>query len=358
MDVSVVVPIRCDVVCGGHEQLRSSLRSLRSSGAHVVVADGSDPASIAPQHRVVFEGLHHVLVTSPSGRNGKVAGVRAGIAAAAHERVVLVDDDVIYDPATLGALARRLDDADLVVPQNFFLRPAPWHATWDTARTLINRAAGMDYPGTLAIRRSMFERMGGYDDDVLFENLELMRTVRAAGGRVRWQPDLYVPRLAPTFDAFARQRVRQAYDDLAQPSRLVVEASILPAAAWAIRRRPRSLLWSAIGAIAVAEVGRRRAGGRSRFPTAASLLAPMWVTERAICVWLAIGVRVLRGGVRYRGGRLRKAASSPSALRRRYRPEARSPHGFRRTGASSATVRNGRAERPPVGSRSPIHPHR
>jgi GT2 family glycosyltransferase len=156
MDVSVIVPIRCDGVCGGHEQLRSSLRSLRRSGAHVVVADGSDPASIAPEHRAIFEGLDHVLVSSHAGRNGKVAGVRAGVAAAAHERVVLVDDDVLYDPATLEALARRLDDSDLVVPQNHFIRPAPWHATWDTARTLINRAAGMDYPGTLAIRRSMF----------------------------------------------------------------------------------------------------------------------------------------------------------------------------------------------------------
>jgi len=36
-----------------------------------------------------------------------------------------------------------LAGADLVGPQNFF-DPLPWHARWDSARTLLNRASGGD----------------------------------------------------------------------------------------------------------------------------------------------------------------------------------------------------------------------
>jgi hypothetical protein len=66
----------------------------------------------------------------------------------------------------------------------------------------------------------------------------------------------------------------------------------------------------AVGAVAVAEAGRRRADGRSSFPPTAALWAPLWVGERAITSWLAVGSR-LRGGVRYRDGRLRTAAGPP-----------------------------------------------
>jgi len=48
----------------------------------------------------------------------------------------------------------------------------------------------MDYPGTMAVRRTAFLRSGCYNGDVLFENLELMRTLRAGGARntARRQP--------------------------------------------------------------------------------------------------------------------------------------------------------------------------
>jgi hypothetical protein len=55
----------------------------------------------------------------------------------------------------------------------------------------------------------------------------------------------------------------------------------------------------AIAAIAVAEVGRRRAGGARVFPTSGAVLAPAWLAERAVTSWLAVGQRLVRGGVRY-----------------------------------------------------------
>jgi hypothetical protein len=74
----------------------------------------------------------------------------------------------------------------------------------------------------------------------------------------------------------------------------------------------------AIAAIALAEMGRRHAGGTRVFPADAPLWAPVWLLERGVCAWLAVAERVLFGGVRYAGGRMKRAGS-------RRRPLSRTP---------------------------------
>ncbi|MDB4950296.1 MAG: hypothetical protein JWM27_2945, partial [Gemmatimonadetes bacterium] len=74
----------------------------------------------------------------------------------------------------------------------------------------------------------------------------------------------------------------------------------------------------AAGVALAAEAGRRKRGGRRVFPATSSLLAPVWLAERGVCAWLALGSRVRLGGVRYRGGILRAAATPLRELRRRY----------------------------------------
>src|SRR5204862_3284412 len=152
--------------------------------------------------------------------------------------------------------------------------PLPWHARWDTARTLLNRSLGADFPGTLAVRRSSLLGAGGYDGDVIFENLELMRTIRAAGGSVVSPLDLYVARRPPSAEHFLSQRVRQAYDDFAIPARMAAWLGVLPALGLALARgRRREAAVAAAGLVGMAEVGRRRAGGSRHFPASASALA-------------------------------------------------------------------------------------
>jgi hypothetical protein len=286
----------------------------------VLVIDGSDPA-VYRLHRAAFTGLGHHLQLDRDLRssNGKVDGVTTGLRHASHEAVVVADEDVRYDRLGLQRVEALLGDTDLVVPQNVFMAPLPWHARWDGARSLLNRAFGTDYPGTMGVRRSMFLAMGGYDGDVLFENLELIRTMRAWGGRVTTAPDLIVPRRAPSFDIFLEQRIRQAYDDLAQPPRLVASLLVAPLVAAAIVRRDlRALLGAAGVVIGLAELGRRRhAPTGGGFPRSTPLFAPAWVLERALCSWLAVGTRVTRGGITYRGTVIRRAATSTRELRRR-----------------------------------------
>ena len=287
----------------------------------VTVVDGSEPAVFARHRELFAPSARHVAPDPWPGRNGKVAGVVTGVTLAREELVVIADDDVRWDRAGLARLVGLLEGHALVRPQNVFL-DLPWHARWDTARSLLNRSVGADYPGTYGVRRSAFLAAGGYDGDVLFENLELSRTLRAAGGRERNVPDLYVGRRPPTARHFLGQRVRQAFDDLAQPARLVVEAALAPAVVLlaVLARRPRTrraarsgLVLLTAGAVGLAEVGRRRAGGVSVYPRTAALWAPFWLAERAVCVWLAL-VHRARGGVPYGGQRIRVAAHSVRRL--------------------------------------------
>jgi hypothetical protein len=331
---------------GPIEELAAYLRGLGDEVDETIVVDGSPPP-IFERHAEALRGIARHLPPHPDLHfaMGKVNGVITGVRECGHELVVLADDDVRYEPAALRRIAELLGDADLVRPQNYFDQ-LPWHARWDTARSLLNRVFTGDpefpvgdFPGTLAVRRSTFLASGAYDGDALFENLELMRTVRAAGGTVLTPLDLYVARRPPTSAHFASQRVRQAYDDFALPLRLGAFLAAGPLALAAARRgRARWLGVAAVGSIAAAEAGRRRAGGVERFPLSGSLLAPAWIVERSICAWLAVGAR-LRGGVRYGDGRLRHSATPLRRLRRRYAVS---------TGASDS------AEAMPLSARKPI----
>jgi hypothetical protein len=132
-------------------------------------------------------------------------------------------------------------------------------------------------------------------------------------------PGLYVCRRPPSPHRFWEQRIRQAYDEFARPARLIVWLSIAPVIVglWRAYGWKRALVVSCLSVIALAEIGRRRAGGTRVFPVRASLLAPLWILERAICAWLAVGMRLLLGGVPYRGRVLARAATPMAVLRRR-----------------------------------------
>lgn len=286
--------------------------------AELIIVDGSPPPQFERHHRDWSAFARHVP-PDPGIRfaMGKVDGVLTGVAIASNERVVVADDDVRHDEASLRRVGSLLQENDLVWPQNYF-DPRPWHARWDTARTLLNRAFSYDYPGTVGVRRSRLIHTGGYDGDVLFENLELRRTIEASGGRVATPLDLYVRRLPPSAKHFLSQRVRQAYDDFALPARMGLMLAVLPAGVAAIATGSFAAIGAGVAAtIALAETGRRRADGPSVFPATASLWAPAWVAERAVTAWLAVWQRVARGGVVYSGRRVRRSATPKGTLARR-----------------------------------------
>jgi len=312
-----LLPLRWQADSGA-EDLTAYLRDIART-CQVVIVDGS-PEDVFVSHHRAWAAFACHLRPDPdlTYRNGKVNGVITGIRVAGGDQVIIADDDIRYDDQSLAMVLALLADADLVIPQNYY-SPLPWYAAWDSARSLINRAFWMDYPGTMAVRRTAFLRHGCYDGDVLFENLELIRTLQAGGARIRAAPHAYVRRLPPGARHFAGQRVRQAYDSLGQPPRLAAELALLPAIALTAAVSRYAALGCAAAAIALAETGRRRHGGTAVFPRVIPLLAPAWVAERSVCSWLALACR-LRGGITYAGHRLPRAATPAAVLRRRSQP--------------------------------------
>jgi hypothetical protein len=301
----------------GLDELTGYLRTL-PDWVELIIVDGSPP-SLFERHAESWGELGRHLPPDPDlvTPMGKVGGVLTGLREARCERVVIADDDVRYDHASLRRAISMLGIADCVQPQNYF-DPLTLPARWDTGRILLNRSLGSDFSGTLAIKRSPVLQAGGYDGDVIFENLELMRTIQALGGIGLSPRDLYVARRPPSTEQFLSQRVRQAYDDFAIPHRMAAWLAVLPAlgASLARGRWRRPLLGTAaIGLLA--EVGRRRVGGSRYFPATGSVLAPLWVLERGICSWIALRDRLVLGGVPYGEGLVPRSASSTRRLRRR-----------------------------------------
>jgi hypothetical protein len=315
MRLSVVIPLRWNTSRADYDQGVAEMQTYLEALSHlceVVVVDGSDE----PARRVHADAWRaSARVTRPEGQgtNGKVVGSLTGLRHASHELVVLADDDVRHDARTLDALCALLERADLVRPQNVYDRWT-WPARWDFGRCLVNRAFGADWPGTFAMRRSAVLAAGGWSTEVLFENLQLVRTARAHGLRVVNAPGLVVPRTPPSAAHFRSQRVRQAYDDLAQPGRLAAELALLPLLVTLAARRWRLLALPVSAAVVVGEVGRRRFGGLPA-PATSALWCPVWMVERSVTVWLALAAYA-SGGVRYHGLRVRYAAlpvESPAA---------------------------------------------
>ncbi|WP_196804445.1 glycosyltransferase [Cellulomonas sp. URHD0024] len=314
LDAEYVLPLRWE----RDDDLEDLTTYLADLVRHVdvTVVDGSPDEVFAGHAQRWGSRVRHVRPERWPGANGKVAGVMTGVHLARHEVVVVADDDVRWDARQLQESLARLGPADVLRVQNVFA-PAPWHARWDTGRILVNRALGSDYPGTLVVRRSALLRAGGYEGDVLFENLELIRTVRAHGGTEVRADDLFVERRPPSAAHFWSQRVRQAYDSFGQPPRLVAESAVLPVLLWALRRRRAAPVLALLSAaVLVAWHGATRAGGRAHYRPVSVLWAPVWLLERGVCSWVALVLR-LRGGVPYRGRRIVRAASRESALRRR-----------------------------------------
>lgn len=281
----------------------------------VIVVDGSEPDAFDELARRLISRVLHIRTDADiPGRNGKVRNVLTALRRAENERIVIADDDVRYRTENLRDVLDALDSAEVVRPQNYF-DPLPWHALLDTGRTLINRALDGDWPGTLAFRRSCLPR--GYNADVLFENFELVRTIKARRGREAVARNIYVLRRPPSTAHFFSQRVRQAYDEFARPVRLGAALVILPLVAVSLATRmwvvPIALLALTL---ALATFGRMRDDGKRYFPALAIAAAPFWVFERALCAWLALYLRLRYGGVRYAGGILRDAASTATELRR------------------------------------------
>ncbi len=284
------------------EYFREYFRLIVAASCDVLVVDGS-PSDVFAAHKEVWGGvcLHAPVDPRHEYLNGKVNGIHTGIAIAAHERVILADDDIRYTEGDVRRMTALLACNDMVRPQNY-LRPLPFWARMESARMLINRAwiAEGDYPGTLGVRRSAMLRVGHYDGDVLFDNEEIVRHFRAHGACVFYARDFFILKRPPTFQKWLEQRPRQAYEDFVMRAKTAFFASLPVALAlvWFVAGWRWALAFVASAACGAAAVAARGLGdGAARFfPAWLCLYAPLWVGERAVSTYWAFYWRVARGG--------------------------------------------------------------
>lgn len=93
-------------------------RRLRAAGCEVLVVDGSPPDVFACHTDVWQDVCRHVAVDPRfTYLNGKVNGIHTGVRLAAHDSVILADDDIRYTARDVRRMTRLLDTHDLVRPQ-------------------------------------------------------------------------------------------------------------------------------------------------------------------------------------------------------------------------------------------------
>ncbi len=268
----------------------------------VLVVDGSPPDVFA-EHGKMWRNVCRHEPVDPQYKylNGKVNGIHTGVGVAAHDHIILADDDIRYTPDDARRMAELLADYEMVRPQNYF-RPLPVWARTEAARMLINRAwiSEGDYSGTLGVTRRAMQRVGHYDGDVLFDNEEIVRHFRLKGARIKYARDFFLLKLPPTFEKWIEQRPRQAYEDFVMRTKTLFFASLplVLALTWMKAGWRLSLFYVLVISIgACVAAARGLADGAKRFfPAQIVFYAPLWIAERSFSTYWAFYWYLTRGG--------------------------------------------------------------
>jgi GT2 family glycosyltransferase len=275
--VSVVIPTRDRA-----DYLEVALASFRaqdgrSSHETIVVDDGSSDATREVARR---QGAR---VLRPEGRGGLNAARNAGARAAVAGLVAFVDDDVLAPPgyvAALAAGAERHPDAEAFggpirarlegpAPRSCG-RERPPITTLDLGPH--DREADLVWGANMMVRRTAFERVGPFPEDIAGggDEEEWLRRLRARGGRVIYLAAAGLDHRRTGDDArlrslmraaFGRGRALRAYDRRrGQGPPLRGELRVLAGCGWHTVRRacPQGLIMGAHSAGRVIEAVRPR----------------------------------------------------------------------------------------------------
>ncbi|HVH23230.1 MAG TPA: glycosyltransferase, partial [Pseudonocardia sp.] len=217
--VSVVVP-----AFNERATIAATVRSLVASDHPVEVIVVDDGSTDGTADVVEALGLLDVrVIRKPNG--GKPSALNAGIAAARHEIVVMMDGDTVFEPVTVRHLVAPFAD-----PQ---VGAVAGNARVADRRSLIARWQHIEYvigfnidrrvqdawgvittvPGAIgAYRRTALADVGGVSDDTLAEDTDLTIALGRAGWRVVYQPTARAWTDAPaSFAQLWRQRYRWSY---------------------------------------------------------------------------------------------------------------------------------------------------
>lgn len=165
--LSVVIPTcnRLDLLEKCLSSLRSSLDLLGELPFEVIVTDDgkTQPAKELVETRFSWatwrEGPHR----------GPAANRNAGARLASHEWIAFVDDDCIPDPGWLKAFIDNITQEDQVLEGKTICRK-PITSLLDYSP--VNETGGYLWSCNMAILKSLFERLGGFDEKFPHPHME------------------------------------------------------------------------------------------------------------------------------------------------------------------------------------------
>jgi glycosyltransferase involved in cell wall biosynthesis len=218
--ISVVIPARNAGRTIGAQLTAMSSQDYAGPIEVIVVDDGSSDDT-----RVIvkMQGLSEVRLVEATGARGPGAARNRGAEAARGDVLAFCDADDIVSPSWLSALARALDTADLVLGRLDYtmLNPDPLLARAGGGREWTPQPhRGFLLSGAsanMAIRRLVFEELGGFDAAFTFaaaEDVDLCWRAHLRGFRVQVAHDALVHyRLRESARGAARQHFRYAAED-------------------------------------------------------------------------------------------------------------------------------------------------
>jgi len=182
MRISVVIP-----TCHRPDLLARCLRGLVTNEAEIIVGDDSRDDATRDFVSREFPQVHWV----PGPHRGPAANRNSGARAATGDWLAFVDDDCEPQPNWLAALVQAGGDADVV--EGRVVAPGATDSPFE--EHVENLHGDLLWSCNLAVRRDVFERLGGFDEDFLEaggEDMEFAWRVARAGLRVRFAPDALV----------------------------------------------------------------------------------------------------------------------------------------------------------------------
>jgi hypothetical protein len=275
--------------------LSEYLSTLAVADCDVLILD-SAPAAEFERNRTILRWVGRHVAVDPRDRtaSGALDPVRAAVAFAACEKVVVAAPDVRYTADEIAAVCELLDVHEVVEPQDY-LDPLPWWGGIEAGRMLVHRSIEPypDHGATFGFRRSAIRGLRSLDAFDLGD--DSVRRLSAQGAEIHSALELFVRRRPPQLAEWLHARARQAEDDFALPVKSAFFFALIPMAILlALFGGPRFAA-GYCGAIAFASMAlalRGRAGATAVFPLRACFYAPLWVLERAVSVYWALGLKM------------------------------------------------------------------
>ncbi len=220
--VSVIVPAYNEAA-----GIEAAVRSIAASNHPVQVIVVDDGSTDGTADIVESLGLPDVE-TIRKENGGKPSALNAGIAAARHDLVVMVDGDTVFEPDTVHVLIQRFADprvgaisGNTKIANRGGILGAWQHIEYvvgfNLDRRLFDVAECMPtVPGAIgAFRREALAAVGGVSNDTLAEDTDLTMALCRDGWRVVYEDDALAWTEAPaTLGALWKQRYRWCYGTL------------------------------------------------------------------------------------------------------------------------------------------------